>query len=345
MLTVVTPESSGLVAEEVFGRVVLDVRGSGSGVEFVQRRTAAGAVSGCFVGRHVVRLSVFFHLDLLLNGFVELAGHLLKLFDAGKLVDVFEAEAEEEVLGGLVEDGAADDLLAAGGGDELARQERAEHAGGVDATNLGDLGGGDGLLVGDDGERLEGLQGELQRGLEALDEAADGIVVLGLGAQAEAAGDLADLEAAVAIGVVGDELFEDGAEVVAELALAGFGLAGGVARELLLVVGGGFRLLGGRCLGDWGLGGWGLGLRGRTLRVFGLGGRRLGFEDRDGVDGFRVEGFGVVDRLRLVGVRCRFVFESERLLLGGEGFELGLAFFARVDDGFDLGFKAHGCAG
>ena len=102
-----------------------------------------------------------FHGDFFLDGVVELAGHLFELFDAGELVDVLEAEAEEEVLGGFVEDGAADDLLAAGGGDELAGEERAEDAGGVDAADLGDFGGGDGLLVGDDGEGFEGLEGEL----------------------------------------------------------------------------------------------------------------------------------------------------------------------------------------
>ncbi len=102
-----------------------------------------------------------FHGNLFLDGVVQLAGHLFELFDAGELVDVFEAEAKEEVLGGFVEDRAADDLLAAGGGDELAGEQRAEDAGGVDAADLGDLGGGDGLLVGDDGEGFEGLEGEL----------------------------------------------------------------------------------------------------------------------------------------------------------------------------------------
>jgi len=104
---------------------------------------------------------VGFHLDLFLDSVIKLAGHLLELFDAGKLVDVLETEAEEEVLGRFVQDGAADDLLAAGGRDELAGEQGAEDAGGVDATDLGDLGGGDGLFVGDDGEGFEGLEGEL----------------------------------------------------------------------------------------------------------------------------------------------------------------------------------------
>ena len=170
---------------------------------------------------------VVFHGDLILLG--EFAGHLLKLFDAGKLAEVFEAEAEEEFLGGFVEDGAADDLFAAGGGDELAGEEGAEDAAGVDAADLGDLGGGDGLFVGDDGEGFEGLEGELEGWLEGFDEAADGVVVLGLGGETVAAGDFADLEAAVGGGVVGDELVEEGAEVVAETAGALLFLFGSVA--------------------------------------------------------------------------------------------------------------------
>ena len=38
----------------------------------------------------------------------------------GSSADVFQAEAEQKLPRGFVEDGAADDLLAAGGGDELA---------------------------------------------------------------------------------------------------------------------------------------------------------------------------------------------------------------------------------
>jgi hypothetical protein len=43
-------------------------------------------------------------------------------------------------------------------------------------------------------------------------------MVLGLGGEAVAAGDFTDLEAAIAGGVVGDELVEERAEVVAEAA-------------------------------------------------------------------------------------------------------------------------------
>ena len=92
------------------------------------------------------------HLDFLLDrvGVSELAGHLLKLFDAGQLVDVLEAETDEEILGGFLQDRAADNLLAAGGGDELARDETAEDATGVDAADLGDFGRCDRLFIGND---------------------------------------------------------------------------------------------------------------------------------------------------------------------------------------------------
>ena len=149
----------GWIRARRWGRRALPMQGL-EVVAFELDGVGAAFLAGCLGGGG--RLGgVGFHGDLFLDGVVELAGHLLKLFDAGELVDVLEAEAEEEVLGGFVEDGAADDLLAAGGGDEFAGEQGAEDAGGVDATDLGDLGGGDGLLVGDDGEGFERLQGEL----------------------------------------------------------------------------------------------------------------------------------------------------------------------------------------
>ena len=157
------------------------------------------------------------HGDLLLLG--EFAGHLLKLFDAGKLVDVFQAEAEEEILCRFIQNGTADDLFAACRSDELACHQAAQNAARINAANLGYLGCCDRLLVGDDCEGFESLQGELQRGLQGFDEATNGIVILGLGGQTVTTGDLADLEAAIRAGVVGNELIEDGAEIVAEAAL------------------------------------------------------------------------------------------------------------------------------
>ena len=121
---------------------------------------------------------------------------------------VFQAEAEQKLVGGLVEDGSADDLLAAGGGDELAGQQRAEDTGRVDAANFVDLRGGDRLLVGDDGQSFQRRQRELERRLQALHKSADGVVALGLGGHAIAAGDLANLDSAIVGGIVGDELVE-----------------------------------------------------------------------------------------------------------------------------------------
>ncbi len=299
-------------------------------------------------------------LDRLLIG--QLAGHLLKLFDAGKLVDVFQTEAEEEVLGCLVEDGAADDLLAACRGDELAGHQGAENAAGVDAADLGDLRRGNGLLVGDDGEGFERLQGELQGRLERFDEAADGVVVLGLGGEAVTAGDLANLEAAVAGGVVGDELVEDGAEVLAQAAsllLVLFGLASS------FLVGG---LFGGRCAFRLWLGGGGfsLGVEGvacphgcgvrdgvlmSSLQVGGLFG---GCCVQGVVESLRALDFGEHFVVQGVGVR-RLLIQRQGLLGGGLVVQFGLSlvaeepdelgegyrFFRGVDDCFDLCFKAH----
>src|SRR6185437_7305979 len=209
------------------------------------------------------------HGDLLLDSFRKFGGHLLELFDAGKLVDVFEAEAYEEVLGRLVQDRAPDDLLAAG----------------VDAANLGDLGRGNGLLIRDNGEGFERLEREFQGRLETLDEAADGVVVLRLGGKAEAAGNLTNLEAAVVGGIVGDELIEDGAEVVAE--------ATGVLR-LLARGGSGVGLgVGYGCR----FGGFSRGFR-RGFRLRGYSGRRCGLIDGSSrfngfAGGLRVESLGV----------------------------------------------------
>src|SRR5262249_39371530 len=47
-------------------------------------------------------------------------GQLFKLFQAGQLVQVTQAKAHQEVFGGLVQHGPADDGFASGGGDQLA---------------------------------------------------------------------------------------------------------------------------------------------------------------------------------------------------------------------------------
>jgi hypothetical protein len=153
---------------------------------------------------------------------VRLASELFELFHAGQLAHVVESEAQQEFLGGLIEDRAADDVFASGGGDELAIDERAEDAGCVDAADLADLGRGDRLLVGDDGEGFQRRQREPDGRLQALGEGAHRVVMLGLGGHAEAVGDVADLHAAVFAGVVLDELVDGGFDDALRL-VAGFG--------------------------------------------------------------------------------------------------------------------------
>ncbi len=103
-----------------------------------------------------------------------------EFLEAGEFIEIAEAEAHQEFLGGFVEDGAAHDFLAPGGGDEFFVEEGGDDAGGVDAADFGNFGSGDGLLVGDDGESFEGGHGEAKRRAKGLDETADDVVVLGL---------------------------------------------------------------------------------------------------------------------------------------------------------------------
>src|SRR6185312_12796900 len=186
-----------------------------------------------------------------------------------------------------------------------------------------DFGRRDGLFIGHDGQRFQRLQRKLQRRFQRLDEAADGVVILGLGGEAVAAGNFADFDTAPVAGVVGHELVKKRAEVVAEGFFAGLGLLRGFAGELFLVVGrGGFGARG--CVG----------FRRRRIR------RRLNWSCVIGSrvsrcwlvggGGFRViaQKFGVEG----VGVSCLgfggFV-EVEQGLLRALGVELRLAFFAK----------------
>jgi hypothetical protein len=152
-------------------------------------------------------------------------GHLLELLHRGQLGDVLQAEAQQELARGFVENGPADDRLAAGGGDQLAGQQRTEDAGRIHAANLVDFGRGDRLLVGDDGQGFQRRQRELERRLQALDKEPHRVVALGLGGHAVAAGDLANLDAAIVGGVGGDQFVEQLAENGADLAVALAGLA------------------------------------------------------------------------------------------------------------------------
>ena len=119
-----------------------------------------------------------------------LAEHLGELLDLRELLEVLEAEVEEELLRGAVEDRPAHDLLAAHDADEALLEERLHDAARLDAAQLDDLGQGDRLLVGDHGERLEGLDREPGRRAR-VEQLADPVVVLGARGDLVAAGDLA----------------------------------------------------------------------------------------------------------------------------------------------------------
>src|SRR6185437_6915299 len=129
---------------------------------------------------------------------------------ARQLLEIGKAEAHEELLGGAIENRAADDFLAARGGDEALFEKRLDDAADIDAADFVDFGRGDGLLIGDDGERLERRHREANGRLKAFDEFADDVVVLGLGVQLPAAGNFADFDAAFVGGI--DDGFECGLE-------------------------------------------------------------------------------------------------------------------------------------
>src|SRR5580658_10780851 len=64
---------------------------------------------------------------------------LFELLHAGQLIDVLQPKAHQEFLGRLVKNGTPDHLLPPGGGDQLAIEQRGNHAAGIDATNLVDF--------------------------------------------------------------------------------------------------------------------------------------------------------------------------------------------------------------
>ncbi len=75
-------------------------------------------------------------------------------------------------------------------------EEGADDAGGVDAANFGNFRSRNGLLVSDDRERFKSGHGETKRGTKTFDEAANDVVVLGLGVHLVATGNGADFDAA-----------------------------------------------------------------------------------------------------------------------------------------------------
>ena len=111
-----------------------------------------------------------------------------------------DADPLQEVARGAVEHRGGLGVLA-GLLDQPAGDQRAHHAVDVDAADRGHPGAADRLLVGDHGERLEGRLG--QPGLLAVeDEPLHDRGVLLAGVVAPAAGDVAQVEAAVLVGVL-----------------------------------------------------------------------------------------------------------------------------------------------
>jgi len=123
------------------------------------------------------------------------APDLFEFLERWQLAQVLQPELDQKLPGGLVKDRPADDVLAPRRRDQLTVQQRLQNAGALHAPDGHDFGRRDGLLVGDHGQGLQRRQRELERRLEALDEAADGLVVLRLSGHFEAAGHFPDAHA------------------------------------------------------------------------------------------------------------------------------------------------------
>src|ERR687892_646815 len=134
----------------------------------------------------------FSELALVLGGRIE-RGRVREGVEAG------EAEQLLEQLGRTVERGA--EARAAGLVDESALEQRADGRLRGDAADACDLGPGDGLQVGDDRQAF-GLRLCERRGARPRQQPASGALGDGGGGEGEAAGDLAQHDAAVALGVV-----------------------------------------------------------------------------------------------------------------------------------------------
>src|ERR1044072_7059177 len=110
--------------------------------------------------------------------FAPAAGQVFEVFDVRQLAQVIQAELKEEVFGRAVHHRAADRLLAPFSDDEALVQKGLNGRGGLDAADFEDVGDGDRLLVGDDGERLKGGERELSARFR-LEVGADVLVELG----------------------------------------------------------------------------------------------------------------------------------------------------------------------
>ena len=147
-----------------------------------------------------------------------LAEHLGELLDLRQLLEVLEAEVQQELLGRAVEHRPAHDLLAAGDADQALLEQRLDDAARLHAAQLDDLGQRHRLLVGDHGERLEGLDREAGRRAR-VEQLAHPVVVLGPGRDLVAARDLDDLQPALVARVVGAQRLELALPVLARHAL------------------------------------------------------------------------------------------------------------------------------
>src|SRR6185436_5680794 len=87
-------------------------------------------------------------------GGAEVGDHQLAVHP-GQIADVAQAEGDQELARRLVQEGAARRLLATGHADEPALEEIVEDRVGAHATHGVQLGLRHGLLVGDDGQRLQ----------------------------------------------------------------------------------------------------------------------------------------------------------------------------------------------
>lgn len=152
------------------------------------------------------------------RGFDDLAGE--DVVDLGELVGTVEAEIVHEMPGGPVDEGfPGDGLVAAGDDDEFLLEELLDAVVRADAADGLDLGLGDGLFVGDDGEGLEGGRRKALEELVAV-ELGDGLVEGPLGEELPAAAALPQFEGVELGGVLladafdaGLDLFEDDAVV------------------------------------------------------------------------------------------------------------------------------------
>src|SRR5262249_33005997 len=141
---------------------------------------------------------------------------LVKLPQRRQILEILQIEELEELLARPVQHRPPRLLLLAEDADEAAVEEDLHGAAAVHAADLVDLGAGDRLAVGDDGEHLELRARELD-GLSG-DELAHPVGVHRVGAELKAAGDLVQDDPPV--GVVGAERLDRSGDVL-DVALLG----------------------------------------------------------------------------------------------------------------------------